>query len=353
MDARIARAEIVLPAGPDLAAAIAFFSSRLGLRVEAISPADAPVAATLAGHGVRLRLEPGAAAPGLLRVACEGAPPPAEVAPNGTRVEFVAASRDVALPPLEPRFVVSRGGEGASWGTGRAGMRYRDLVPGRLGGRYIASHIAIPEGGPVPDYVHFHRVRFQAIFCRKGWVRVVYEDQGEEFTMEAGDCVLQPPGIRHRVLEASSGLEVVEIGCPAEHETLGDLDMALPNARVDRARLFDGQRFVRHEAAKAPWAPWRLPGFEARDIGIAAATSGLADMRVVRAAAPGASARWTHAQELQFAFVLAGTARLEVEGHGTHALGADDSFVVPAGVAHGLSGASAGFEFLEVSVRPQ
>jgi len=73
----------------------------------------------------------------------------------------------------------------------------------------------------------------------------------------------------------------------------------------------------------------------------------------VRAGAPGAAARWTHAQELQFTFVLAGTARLAVEGHGTHALGADDSFVVPAGIAHGLSGASAGFEFLEVSVRPQ
>ena len=93
MDAKIARAEIVLPAGPDLAATLAFFTSRLGLRVEAISPADSPVAATLSGHGVRLRLEPGARDPGLLRVACEGAPPPAALAPNGTRIEFVAASR--------------------------------------------------------------------------------------------------------------------------------------------------------------------------------------------------------------------------------------------------------------------
>lgn len=352
MDARIARAEVVLPAGT-LSDTIAFFTSRLGFRVEAISPADAPVAATIAGHGVRLRLEPGARDPGLLRLACEGLAPPDATAPNGTRIEFVAATRDIALPPLVPGFVLSRGGAGAAWGTGRAGMRYRDLVPGRLGGRYIASHIAIPEGGPVPDYVHFHRVRFQMIFCRKGWVRVVYEDQGAEFVMEAGDCVLQPPGIRHRVLEASSGLEVVEIGCPAEHETLGDLEMALPNARLDPARLFGGQRFVRHEAGKVPWAPWRLPGFEARDIGIAAATSGLADVRAVRPLAPGASARWTHAQDFQFMFVLSGTLRLDVDGHGTHALGPDDSFVVPAGIAHAISAASADLEVLEVSVRPQ
>jgi hypothetical protein len=48
-------------------------------------------------------------------------------------------------------------------------MQYRDLLPSRLGGRYIASHIRIPDGGPVPDYVHYHRVRFQMIFCKAGW----------------------------------------------------------------------------------------------------------------------------------------------------------------------------------------
>jgi hypothetical protein len=42
----------------------------------------------------------------------------------------------------------------------------------------IASHIRIPDGGPVPDMVHFHKVGFQLIFCIKGWVDVVYEDQG-------------------------------------------------------------------------------------------------------------------------------------------------------------------------------
>ena len=92
-------------------------------------------------------------------------------------------------------------------------------APGRLGGRFIASHITIPAGGPVPDYVHYHDVRYQSIHCVRGWVRVVYEDQGPPFVLEAGDCVLQPPGIRHRVLESSPGLEVVEVGSPAAHPT--------------------------------------------------------------------------------------------------------------------------------------
>ena len=73
-------------------------------------------------------------------------------------------------------------------------MLYRDLIPDRLGGSAIvASHIRIPEGGPVGDSVHFHRVGFQLIFCYKGWVEVVYEDQGPPFVLRAGDCVIQGP----------------------------------------------------------------------------------------------------------------------------------------------------------------
>jgi hypothetical protein len=38
------------------------------------------------------------------------------------------------------------------WVIGRAGMRYRDLIPGRLGGSIIASHIRILDAGPVPTW---------------------------------------------------------------------------------------------------------------------------------------------------------------------------------------------------------
>src|SRR5206468_11860225 len=36
---------------------------------------------------------------------------------------------------------------GSDWITGRAGMEYRDLIPGRLGGKVIASHIRLTTGG--------------------------------------------------------------------------------------------------------------------------------------------------------------------------------------------------------------
>ena len=98
----------------------------------------------------------------------------------------------MVVPPLAARLELTRAAHGDAGGVGRAAMHYRDLLPARQGGRFIASHITIPDGGPVPDYVHHHRIRFQVIYCRRGWVRVVYEDQGPPFVLEAGDCVLQP-----------------------------------------------------------------------------------------------------------------------------------------------------------------
>jgi quercetin dioxygenase-like cupin family protein len=264
-------------------------------------------------------------------------------APNGTRIELAAWNPPISLPPLQASFVLTR--LDARWNVGRAGMHYRDLIPDRQGGRYIASHIRIADDGPVPDYVHFHRVRFQMIYCYRGCARVVYEDQGPAFVMNPGDCVLQPPGIRHRVLESSGGLEAVEISSPARHETLADLEFELPTPAVRPDRVFGGQRFVRHVAAAASWTAWRDSGFVARDLGIAAATGGIATAHVVRRR--GAA---SHKAELRFTFVLAGSATLRCDGQQAHRLGGGDVFVVPAGVRYAVAEASDELEFLEVTV---
>ncbi|HEY5907050.1 MAG TPA: cupin [Vicinamibacteria bacterium] len=361
--AEIRSAEVVLPCS-DLDGTLAFFTERLGFAVATIFPADEPRVAVLTGHGVRLRLERGREGPpGVLRLECRN---PAALAggvlallaPNGTRVELVAGDGPLVLPPLRPSFVLARLSEASPWHTGRAGMAYRDLIPDRQGGRFIASHIRIPEGGPVPDYVHFHEIHFQLIYCFKGWVRVVYEDQGPPFVMQAGDCVLQPPRIRHRVLESSPGLEVVEISSPAEHATHADSALALPTAVQRPDRDFGGQRFVRHEAARATFSPWRMPGFEARDLGIAAATDGLATARVARVAPAHAAtskvldelAHVSHDAELLFTFVLAGGALLLCEGQEGVALAAGDAFVIPAGRPFALTEPSPDLELLEVSL---
>jgi quercetin dioxygenase-like cupin family protein len=240
--------------------------------------------------------------------------------------------------------------DGAPWIIGRAGMRYRDLIPGRLGGSIIASHIRIPEAGPVPDMVHYHTVGFQLIYCYTGWVKLVYEDQGPPFVLGADDCVIQPPEIRHRVLEASDNLQVIEVGVPAEHVTTVDHEMTLPTAVLNPSRDFGGQTFCRSDASAAVWTPWRIPGFVARETGIAAATRGAASVQVARpsAAAPGSVT--SHASDILFTFVLSGSVTLHGDGQGAHAIGEGDAYVIPPYLKTALVDASLDLRLLEVAL---
>jgi quercetin dioxygenase-like cupin family protein len=223
-------------------------------------------------------------------------------------------------------------------------MLYRDLIPSRLGGRYIASHIAIPGGGPVSDWVHYHRIAFQIIYVRRGWVRVVYEGQGEPFVMKPGDFVLQPPLIRHRVLESSPGLEVVEITAPAMHETFADHAMELPNG-VDESLVLGGQRFLFHVAADLPWTPFN--GGEAQESALAEATAGLAETRTIRG---GPIEFAPHDGELVFGFVLDGTAALDYREKAE--LHAGDAFAIPPNEAWRLTDPSRDFRLLHVTTAP-
>lgn len=241
----------------DLDAAIARYTSELGYRLDMIVPADSPVAAALSRDGEEIRLET-----------------------NG-RTEAEEASQD-------------------AWVLGRAGMMYRDLITGRLGGELVASHIRLTVGGEVPDYVHYHKVRFQVIYCVRGAIMVVYEDQGEPFWLKPGDCVLQPPEIRHRVLWAEEGSEVVELGIPAVHETWVEHDLKLPTAKIDRDRIFSGQRFVRDIAE-------HHAGQCVRDTGISHATNGLADVKVLLVDESGLEFReYMGNRENIFCFLLSG-----------------------------------------------
>ncbi len=354
-------AEVVVPCEA-LQPNIDFFVSRLGFRLDRISPADAPRMASISGHGLRLLLRRGRDEPApTLRVVCEGAESLGAtagilLAPCGARIE--CTTPDAEMPPLTyphrgRELVVQRAAED-DWQTGRAGMLYRDLVPGRLGGHFIASEIRILDGGPVPDQVHYHAVKFQLIYCAKGWVRVVYEGQGPAFVLHPGDAVLQPPGLRHRVLESSAGLEVVEISVPAEHDTFVDHDLDLPtNGPIHPDRDLAGQRFVHHVAETAPSQPWPQnhstggTGWTAQDLGIATATAGLAAVRAVRSS-DSASQDPTdlrHDGELVFLHVLAGSLTLHGEAQ---RLSGGDSLVIPPQVQATIEDPSADLQLLEV-----
>jgi len=284
-----------------------------GFRIDMIYPADDPHTAVLSKDGASLRLT--------------SSPEESELSEE--------------KPSFRSEFILTR--SGTQVGEGRAGMLYRDLIPGRLGGRYIASHISIPAGGEVADWVHYHRVALQMIYVREGWVRVVYEDQGEPFVMEKGDLVLQPPQIRHRVLESSAGLEVIELSSPAVHATYADHEMMLPNGPHEPTRKFSGQRFLHHVAAETPWTQF-LTG-TAQETGIHEATGGLAQVRTLRAA--GSDLAFPpHHGELVFGFVLDGTGRLDCKG--TRPLAASDAFVIPPSERWSISDPSEDFRLLHV-----
>lgn len=291
-----------------------------GLRLDVIFPADEPHSAILTSNGQRVRL-----------TSRPDAPPPSD-----------------ELPDFEPAFVLTHAG--STGGEGRAGMHYRDLIPSRLGGRYIASHIAVPDG-PVADWVHYHQLAFQLIVVRRGWVRLVYEDQGEPFVMKAGDVILQPPQIRHRVLEAGDDLEVVEISCPALHPTFAEHEMALPNGFGETARRWSGQLFLHFLADDAEWS--RFHGGEGVETNLDEASGGIANAHWLRPAGNEAIALPPSQGELVFGFVAEGRGLLE-RAHERHSIGPADSFVIPPDESWRLSGLSSDFRLLLVtSIRPE
>ena len=65
---------------------------------------------------------------------------------------------------------------------------------------------------------HIHHLDFQMIYILKGWVTFEYEGQGE-VTFRPGSAALQPPRIRHREIQHSDDLELIEITSPAAFET--------------------------------------------------------------------------------------------------------------------------------------
>lgn len=345
------RAEIRLPT-QELRDDLPFYTKTLGMRLDMIYPADNPEVAVLSGHGLRIRIEKGAVEPaGTLRILTDDPDAFAGgarvlTAPNGTRIEIDDLNPALILPATQHAFVVRRLADQAPWVIGRAGMEYRDLIPTRLGGAMIASHIRVPDG-PVPDMVHFHKVGFQLIFCVAGWVDVLYEDQGGILRIQAGDCFIQPPGIRHKVLH-SEGVQVVEIGVPADHVTEIDHEMTLPTAALRPDREWDGQRFVHNIGAQGRFAPYRIPGFVARDTTINTNTRGVASVMVAR---PTGVAPWTrHHGDILFGFVMSGAMTLHGQDKDPFRLTVGDAFVIPPEMATCYADCTDDLQLLEVSL---
>ena len=262
----------------------------------------------MTGHGLRLRLDRAHRGAIELIVPAGGdLAPGRHVGPGGLVVE-VAGPRTLDVPPPAPTFVHTRLAE-TPFHEGRAGLLYRDLLPSRLGGRWVASHIRAARGGPVEDRVHHHAVRLQLIYCLSGEAQLVYEDQGPPFPFRAGDLVLQPPGLRHRVLAASAGSRSWRSPLRPGTRRRSITTWSCPQRTRAPDRLRSGQRFLHAVADQCP-AQLLAPGVEARDLGLHAASGGLATARTLQFLGKG-SVELADADDLRFLFVSEGSGSIE------------------------------------------
>jgi hypothetical protein len=126
------------------------------------------------------------------------------------------------VAPRRQTFVASHLSPDAFEGGLRSYAKYRDLGMAAATNGLAQAHVIkmIPPCDPaVVSKRHYHDVEFQMIYVLKGWIKGEYDGAGE-VTMVEGSCWLQPPKIKHTVLDYSDDCELLEIILPAEFDTV-------------------------------------------------------------------------------------------------------------------------------------
>jgi len=103
----------------------------------------------------------------------------------------------------------------------RTYAKYRDLGMSKASNGLLQAHVIrlVPPCDPkVVSKRHYHDVDVQMIYVLKGWIKGEYD--GQVVTMREGTAWLQPPRIKHTVLDYSDDCELLEIVLPAEFKTV-------------------------------------------------------------------------------------------------------------------------------------
>jgi quercetin dioxygenase-like cupin family protein len=105
---------------------------------------------------------------------------------------------------------------------------YRDLGVARATNGLVQAHVIrniMPFNAEEVSKRHYHEVDFQLVYCIKGTMKSVKgtmktEMDGQLLEIKPGTCWIQPPRIKHTVLDYSDDLELLEIILPAEFDTV-------------------------------------------------------------------------------------------------------------------------------------
>lgn len=155
------------------------------------------------------------------RVSAARRPPPRRTRAPAPARRKVAASRLKADAPAQ-QFTVSHLNESDFKKDGlRSYALYRDLGIAAATSGLCQAHV-IRLLSPCTDEVrqrHSHDAELQLIYVLKGWIKNEFDGHGAQM-MSAGTCWLQPPGIKHTVLDYSADVELLEIIVPADFKTV-------------------------------------------------------------------------------------------------------------------------------------
>jgi len=141
---------------------------------------------------------------------------------SSARRRVAAAKGNAKAAPRKQTFVASHLTPDAFESGLRTYAKYRDLGMAAATNGLAQAHVIkmIPPCDPaVVSKRHYHDVEFQMIYVLKGWIKGEYDGAGE-VTMVEGSCWLQPPKIKHTVLDYSHDCELLEIILPAEFDTV-------------------------------------------------------------------------------------------------------------------------------------
>jgi hypothetical protein len=124
--------------------------------------------------------------------------------------------------PRKQTFVASHHAPGAFEQGLRRYAQYRDLGIAAATNGLARAHVIkmVPPCDPAEvSKRHYHDVEFQMVYVLKGWIKSEFDGAGA-VTMREGSCWLQPPKIKHAVLDYSNDCELLEIILPADFDTV-------------------------------------------------------------------------------------------------------------------------------------
>jgi mannose-6-phosphate isomerase-like protein (cupin superfamily) len=146
-------------------------------------------------------------------------------AKSTSRKPLKASERATAKPQRRPkqRIAISHYRDEDFKADGlRTYAHYRDLGIAAASHGLAQAHVIRLIGPCNPAEVsklHFHDVEFQMVYVLKGWVKTYMEGQGETL-MKQGSCWIQPPRVKHMIMDYSDDVELLEVILPAEFRTV-------------------------------------------------------------------------------------------------------------------------------------